>query len=318
MEKGRMLFSGPTAGLLDRPDLLRAVFLADSDRALAGAGITSANNGHGAAGGEGEGQPALGVTGLTVRFGGIRAVDDVSVHVDHGEIVGVIGPNGAGKSTLFDLISGYLPPSAGRVVLNGVDVTGVPTARRARAGLGRTFQDAHLFPALTVTETIAVAQERWVSVRDPMRAALRLPSAFDAEEAVHRRVDELVGLLNLGPYRDRLISELSTGTKRIVEIACALAQRPSVLLLDEPSTGLAQREAEALQPLLAVVQEHLGAAIFIIEHDTALLAAVADRIVAMDLGRVIADGPPASVLHDPTVLSSYLGPTPELAHGVHP
>jgi len=312
MEKGRMMFSGPTEGLLDRPDLLRAVFLAG-----AGVELAATSNGHRKAGTTDERAAALDVHEMSVRFGGIQAVDNVSVRVDDGEIVGLIGPNGAGKSTLFDLVSGFLSPGGGHVALGGVDVTDMSTAARARAGLGRTFQDAHLFPALTVEETIAVAQERWVAVRDPVREALRLPSAFDAEEAVHERADELIGLLNLERYRDVLIRELSTGTKRIVEIACALAQRPSVLLLDEPSTGLAQREAEALQPLLTVVREQLGAAIFIIEHDTALLAAIADRIVAMDLGQVIADGPPAHVLHDPVVLSSYLGPEP-VAHGVRP
>jgi branched-chain amino acid transport system ATP-binding protein len=140
-----------------------------------------------------------------------------------------------------------------------------------------------------------------------------LPSAFDADEAVSERTVELMELVNLTPYADVLVRELSTGTKRVVELACALAHRPTVLLLDEPSTGLAQREAEALQALLLVLREQLDATILIIEHDTALLEAVADRIVAMDLGRVIADGPPAGVLHDPLVLSSYLGPTPTVA-----
>jgi ABC-type branched-subunit amino acid transport system ATPase component len=292
------------------------VFLADADTAQVAGSNGECPVAADAAGAERP--PALQVTGMTVRFGGIQAVDDVSVHVNDSEIVGLIGPNGAGKSTLFDLISGLLVPFGGRVVLGGVDVSDASTAARARAGLGRTFQDAHLFPALSVEETIAVAQDRWIAVRDPVREALRLPAAFDAEEAVRERTEELLGLLNLDPYRDVLVRELSTGTKRIVEIACALAQRPSVLLLDEPATGLAQREAEALQPLLTVVREELGAAIFIIEHDTALLAAVADRIVAMDLGRVIADGSATSVLHDPVVLSSYLGPTAEVsAHVLH-
>ncbi|MBV8561417.1 MAG: ABC transporter ATP-binding protein, partial [Acidimicrobiia bacterium] len=177
----------------------------------------------------------------------------------------------------------------------------------ARAGLGRTFQDARLFPALSVRDTIAVAQERWVPVRDPVQPALWLPSAFDAQEAVDLRSQEIMDLVNLTGYADALVRELSTGTKRVVELACALAHRPSMLLLDEPSTGLAQGEAEALQSLLLLLREELDVTIFIIEHDTALLDAVADRIVAMDLGRVIADGPPSDVLHDPAVLACYLG-----------
>jgi branched-chain amino acid transport system permease protein len=297
MEKGRILFSGPTAELVDRPDLLRAVFLAGTGEGARSAASDIAVT-HG---------PALEATGLTVNFGGIRAVDDVSLRVDDHEIVGLIGPNGAGKSTVFDLLSGFVPPTAGRVALAGVDVTTMSPQRRAIAGLGRTFQDARLFPAMTVRETIAVAEERGVAVRDPVREALWMPSAFDAEEAVAKRADEIMDLLNLTRYGDSLVRELSTGTKRVVELACALAHRPSVVLLDEPSTGLSQREAEAMQALLLVLREQLDAAFLIIEHDTALLEAVADRIIALDLGRVIADGRASDVLHDPLVLSCYLG-----------
>ena len=300
MEKGRIMFSGPTAELSERSDLLRAVFLSGADGAVI----------HG--NGERpdisvEREPVLELTGLAVNFGGLRAVDDVSLRIADGEIVGVIGPNGAGKSTVFDLVSGFLRPTAGRVNMAGDDVSSLAPDQRARAGLGRTFQDARLFPALTVRDTIAVAQERSVAVRDPLRPALWLPSAFDAGEAVDERTQEIMELLNLTRYGDVLVRELSTGTKRVVELACALAHRPTVLLLDEPSTGLAQREAEGLQALLFVLREELDASILIIEHDTALLEAVADRIVAMDLGRVIADGRPAEVLHDPLVLTSYLG-----------
>ncbi|MBV9411481.1 MAG: ATP-binding cassette domain-containing protein, partial [Acidimicrobiia bacterium] len=297
MEKGRILFSGPTSELVDRPDLLRAVFLAGTgDGKAARQPDILVKQG-----------PALEAIDLAVNFGGIRAVEDVSFEVAEGEIVGLIGPNGAGKSTAFDLVSGFVAPTAGRVMLNGVDVTTLSPQRRAMAGLGRTFQDARLFPALTVRETIAVAQERWVPVHDPLRPALWLPSAFDAEEAVDHRAVEIMELLNLTQYQDTLVRELSTGTKRVVELACALAHRPSVVLLDEPSSGLAQREAEALQALLLVLREEREASFLIIEHDTALLEAVADRIVAMELGRVIAEGPPTDVLHDPLVLSCYLG-----------
>jgi len=160
---------------------------------------------------------------------------------------------------------------------------------------------------MTVEETIAVALERWTRVKDPVRPALHLPSAFDSEEKVQERVDELLGTLGLERFRNVFTGELSTGTKRIVELACTLAHGPKVMLLDEPSAGLAQREAEALQPLLFKMRDELGAALLVIEHDTALITAVSDRIVAMDIGRVIADDSPERVLHDPAVLSSYLG-----------
>jgi len=246
---------------------------------------------------------------VSVSFGGNRAVHDVSLAVVPHEAVGIIGPNGAGKTTLFDLVSGFLRADRGRVVLNGVDVTGMNPAGRAVRGLGRSFQDARLFPSLTVAEVIAVACERWVEARDPISAALHLPNAYDAERKVDARVDELLDLLGLGRYRSTFVRELSTGTRRIVDLACLLAHRPAVILLDEPSSGIAQRETEALGPLLRRIREATGAALVVIEHDMPLLRSVVDRLVAMDQGAVIADGPTADVLHDPLVVASYLGTT---------
>jgi branched-chain amino acid transport system ATP-binding protein len=242
-----------------------------------------------------------------VRFGGIRAVDDVSLSVAPGEIVGIIGPNGAGKTTLFDLVSGYVPPSGGRVLLAGEDITSMAPDRRARHGLGRSFQDARLFPAMTVEETIAVALERWVDVRDPFNAALRMPVFHDSELAVHHRVDELVELLGLDAFRSKFVRELSTGSRRVVDLACVVAHAPTVVLLDEPSSGIAQREAEALAPLLLRIRDTLGASLLVIEHDMPLVTSVADRMVALDQGRLIAEGAPAEVLEHPDVVASYLG-----------
>jgi branched-chain amino acid transport system ATP-binding protein len=231
----------------------------------------------------------------------------VSLTVAPTEVVGIIGPNGAGKTTLFDLVSGYLRPDDGRVRIGGVDVTDRNPAGRAARGLGRSFQDARLFPSMTVAEAIAVACERWVDARDPISAALHLPNAYDAERKVDARVDELLELLTLGRYRSTFVHELSTGTRRIVDLACLLAHRPAVILLDEPSSGIAQRETEALGPLLRRIHEGTGAALVVIEHDMPLLRSVVDRLVAMDQGAVIADGPTADVLHDPLVVASYLG-----------
>jgi ABC-type branched-subunit amino acid transport system ATPase component len=231
----------------------------------------------------------------------------VSIEVAAAEIVGVIGPNGAGKTTLFDLLSGYLAPDRGRIFLGPTDVTDEGPDQRARAGLGRSFQDARLFPGLTVEEAIAVACERWVAVRDPMSAALRLPWSYDSERAVDARVAELVELLGLGPHRTKLVRELSTGTRRVADLACLLAHRPTVILLDEPSSGIAQRETEALSPLLRRIRDETGASLVVVEHDIPLVRSVADRIVAMDRGAVIADGPPADVLRHEAVVTAYLG-----------
>ena len=183
----------------------------------------------------------------------------------------------------------------------------MPPPGRASAGLGRSFQDGRLFPGLTVDEAIAVALEQHVQVRDPIAATLHFPSVSDSEEQVHNRVDELIELLALGAYRDKFVRELSTGTRRVVDLACVLAQRPAVLLLDEPSSGIAQREAEALAPMLRRVRDELGASLLVIEHDLPLLGQISDRMIALDLGRVVAEGPPAEVIEHPAVVSSYLG-----------
>jgi branched-chain amino acid transport system ATP-binding protein len=250
---------------------------------------------------------ALRVVDLTVSFGGLRAVDGVSFEVAPQEIVGVIGPNGAGKTTLFDLLSGFVSPVGGRIVLAGRDVTGLRASVRSRRGLGRSFQDARLFGALTVDETIGAALERWVQVGDPLSAAFHLPNAYDSELAVRRRVDELVELLGLAPYRGLFVGELSTGTRRVVDLACLLAHRPRVVLLDEPAAGIAQREVEALAPLIRRIRDDMGASVVLVEHDIPLVEEVADRLIAMDRGRVLAIGRPADVLADPAVVSSYLG-----------
>jgi len=257
---------------------------------------------------------ALSVRGLSRRFGGLTAVNQVDVDAAEHEIVGFIGPNGAGKTTLFDLIGGTTPADAGRVELGGRDLSSATASERARSGLGRSFQDARLFPSLTVEETIAVALERWISSRDPVSAALHLPMAFDSEAEVDRRVAELIELMNLGPYRRKRIRELSTGSRRIVDLACVVAHRPTVVLLDEPSSGIAQREVEALGPVIERMRSEMGSALLVIEHDMNLLSSIADRIVAMDQGSVIAVGRPDDVLSHPAVVASYLGTDPTAFH----
>ncbi len=258
----------------------------------------------------GEARPVeirLRTAAISVGFGGNRAVDAVSIEVAAGEILGIIGPNGAGKTTLFDLLSGYLPPDEGTIHLDDIDVTAKGPDSRARAGLGRSFQDARLFPGLTVEEAIAVACERWIEVRDPISAALRLPWSYDSEAHIATRVAELVDLLGLQPHGSKLIRELSTGTRRVADLACLLAHRPTVILLDEPSSGIAQREAEALAPLLRRIRDQTGASLVIVEHDIPLVRSVADRLIAMDRGAVLANGLPDAVLSHPEVITSYLG-----------
>jgi ABC-type branched-subunit amino acid transport system ATPase component/MFS family permease len=298
LERGEVRFSGPTAELLERPDVLRSVFLSG-----ASVGERSASSGATAAGDA----VVLATREVVTSFGGIRAVDGVSIEVHEREIVGVIGPNGAGKTTLFDLISGFAPLYAGSIDVGGVDVSDRSPNGRARAGLGRSFQDARLFPELTVRETLAVSLERWVGNRSALAASLYLPPVFDSEQAVRERVDELIELLGLGDYERKFVRELSTGTRRIVDIACLVAHRPTVILLDEPTSGLAQREVEALAPVVRRLRDDMGAALLIVEHDIPFISSVADRLVAMDQGRVVTSGPPGEVLVHPQVVESYLG-----------
>ena len=316
MEKGQIRFHGPTAELLQRPDILRSVFL---EGAAAGAARAEGQLGDDQQVGRRSQQspadptrttPVLKVVGMRRSFGGIRAVDDVDLEVFPKEILGLIGPNGAGKTTLFDLICGFTSADAGAVLVDRQSLDGCTPATRARMGLGRSFQDARLFPALTVEETLAVALDRWVTSRDPVSAALRLPHSYRSERRTTARVAELVELMGLGPYRSKFVNELSTGTRRIVDLACVVAHQPVVVLLDEPSSGIAQREAEALAPVIRGIRDEMGCALVVVEHDMALLRSVADRMVALDQGAVVAEGPPAVVLEHPAVVASYLGSDP--------
>lgn len=307
MERGRIRFRGPTAELLERRDLLRSVFLGDVSTGDTGTKSGTGGSSRQALSAVPDAPARLTVTGLGRSFGGIDAVSDVSFTLHEGEILGFIGPNGAGKTTLFDLIGGSTPADQGSVLLAGRELASLSPSARARGGLGRSFQDARLFPSLTVEEAIAVALERWITWGGPISAALHLPMAFDSEAAIRERVDELIALMNLETFRHKRIRELSTGSRRIVDLACVVAHRPTVVLLDEPSSGIAQREVEALGPLLQRMRDDMGASLLVIEHDMNLLASIADRIVAMDQGTVIAVGPPEQVLADPAVIASYLG-----------
>jgi branched-chain amino acid transport system ATP-binding protein len=279
MESGRVRFDGPMAEL---PDLARARFLGrgPSRRTTLLRGRVD--------------EAALDVEHLSVHYGGIAAVDDVSLKVGAGEVLGIVGPNGAGKTTLFDAVSGFTP-STGRVLVGGVDVSGLRPDARARLGLARSFQSARLFPSLTVRETIATALERR-AVRNPAFTALALPAVRRSERLLQRRVENLVDLMGLALYADSFVSELSTGTRRAVDLACVLAAEPKVLLLDEPSSGLAQAEIEELGPTLRGVARQTGCAMLLIEHDLSLVAAVSSRMLALALGSVVADGAPDDVL----------------------
>jgi ABC-type branched-subunit amino acid transport system ATPase component len=251
-------------------------------------------------------RPALQATDVSVRFGGRLALDGVTIRAEHGEVVGLIGSNGAGKSTLMNVISGFIRPETGRIRLHDDDITTLPPHERARAGLGRVFQDARLFGDLTVTEAVKVALEgRERSETVP--SMLWLPPARRAERTKTAEAAELIGFLGLGRYADTFISSLSTGTRRIAELACLLALRPRVILLDEPTAGVAQRETEAFGPLLGRIATELSATLVVIEHDMPMIMSISDRIYCLSAGEVIASGAPMAVRDDPAVVAAYLG-----------
>jgi branched-chain amino acid transport system ATP-binding protein len=253
------------------------------------------------------GKLALDVREVSVSYGGVRAVDDVTFTASRGEIIGFIGPNGAGKTTVFDAVCGFVGTEGGRIVLDGEDVTELTPTERARKGLGRSFQDARLFGSLTVWETLACAFERHMSNEDPVSTALSLPWVRRSEKRVADRVEEIIELMGLTAFRDKFISELSTGSRRVVDLACVIAHEPTVLLLDEPSSGMAQKETEAMGPLLLRVKEATGCTMLLIEHDMPLVTSVSDELIALETGRVVVRGKPKAVTTDPRVVEAYLG-----------
>ena len=255
--------------------------------------------------GDDAGEVVMRAENVSVRFGGNQAVSQVSVEVHRDEIVGLIGTNGAGKTTLMNAVGGMVR-CEGRVELMGRDLTGVSAARRASAGLGRTFQGATLFPELTVRETVMVALE--ARGRTPfISTALHLPHTLVNERRRRAEADELIDWFGLGAHADHYVSDLSTGSRRIVELAGLLALDARVLCLDEPTAGVAQRETEAFAPLVRRIRSELGAGILLIEHDMTVIMGVSDRVYCLESGSVISAGTPDEVRNDPLVVASYLG-----------
>jgi ABC-type branched-subunit amino acid transport system permease subunit/ABC-type branched-subunit amino acid transport system ATPase component len=250
-------------------------------------------------------QPALLANLVSVTFGGNRAVRDVTFHVMPGELVGLIGTNGAGKSTLLNAVSGFVP-SVGRIEVMGTEVNDFPAHRRHRLGLGRGFQAAKLYPELTVRETLMVSLEaRERSQLIP--SMLALPQSIRAERTKRAQADEIISFLGLGAFADSTVTGLSTGTRRVVELGCLVAVDAHVLLLDEPTGGVAQKETEAFGPLIKRIQRELDAAVVVIEHDMPLVMSISDRVYCLEAGSVIAEGTPDEVRHNPLVIASYLG-----------
>jgi branched-chain amino acid transport system ATP-binding protein len=242
---------------------------------------------------------------LTRRFGGVVAVDHVSLRVAEGELAAVIGPNGAGKSTLFHLISGHLRPDGGRVVLRSRDISGVAPDQRARLGMAIAFQAVRLFRGMSVLENVMVGGHAWTH-HGFISAFLRLPSHRREESAIRAEAMHALQLVGLDAEADVLAESLPLGVQREVQIARALCGRPSVLLLDEPASGLRGAERERLAQLIEGLRQQ-GLSMLLVEHDVAFVTRLASRITVMDRGKVIAEGTPGEVRRDPAVVGAYLG-----------
>jgi branched-chain amino acid transport system ATP-binding protein len=300
MENGAIRFDGPVRDLISRGDIVKSTFLTHAVTSDLGIGRRAIQQST-------DRERVLDVSDVAISFGGVRALDGVSIAVDRGEVVGIVGHNGAGKSTLFDLVTGFETADRGSITFVGHDVTRMRPDARARLGMARSYQNVRLFPALTVRENIAAALERQLQSRSLVLAAAWSPTTRRAERRVARRVDNLIESLGLGPHAEKFVSELSTGMRRVVDIACVLGANPRLLLLDEPSSGLAQAEIEQLGPTIGRIVKETGCGMVVIEHDLGLIASTADRLVAMNLGSVIAEGTPSKVLDDKSVIESLLG-----------
>jgi branched-chain amino acid transport system ATP-binding protein len=238
---------------------------------------------------------------LSKSFGSLVAVDNVSLSVPAGSLHAVIGPNGAGKSTFFNLISGFFPPSAGRIVFDGQDVSRLSVTRRVAAGMARTFQITEIFPELGVAMNLRIAVE--AASGHPMQPWL----SRDAEARIEQRVDELVNQTGLKGKDDRKVGELSHGDQRAVEIGMALALKPKLLLLDEPTAGMGDQETEQIAGLLHRLHREQGLTIVLIEHDMQIVFRLADIITVLSEGHVLASGTPAEIARNEAVQAAYLG-----------
>jgi branched-chain amino acid transport system ATP-binding protein len=248
----------------------------------------------------------LKVAGLSMRFGGLLAVDGVAFEVMGDEVFAIIGPNGAGKTTVFNCVGGFYRPTTGAIVMDGKSITGLPSHRVARHGLVRTFQNVRLFKQLTVLENLLVAQHTQVETR-LLPGLLKLKSYRQAEADAKSRAAQWLDFMGLREYANREAGNLAYGHQRRLEIARCMITRPRLLMLDEPAAGLNPQEKQDLQKLIDRLRREFGVAVLLIEHDMSLVMGVSDRILVMEHGKPIVTGTPQAVRNDERVIKAYLG-----------
>ena len=248
----------------------------------------------------------LEISAISLRFAGVRALTDVSLHVEKGELFSIIGPNGAGKTSMLNVITRVFDPSAGRVMFEGQDITTLPRHRVVHSGIARTFQNIELFEGGTVLDNLLLGRHRFDHGSFAAQW-LWTPAVRRAEEQSRAEVEEVIDLLDLMPHRNSPVAGLPYGVRKVVELARALATQPRLLLLDEPASGLNPEETRDLAFWIDDIQKDLGITVIMVEHDMSLVSEAADRVLCMNMGQVLALGTPEAVQSDPAVIAAYLG-----------
>ena len=266
--------------------------------------------------GKAEDGPVLEAAGVSLRFGGVRALTDVSFRVDRGEVFSIIGPNGAGKTSMVNCVSGRYRPTEGRIRFEGRDITRLPTRKRAAIGIGRTFQNLALFGHMTVLENIMVGRHHLLR-KGFLPGMLWWVGGARGEEIAHRReVEEIIDFLEIQHVRKAVAGTLPYGLRKRVELARAVALKPKLILLDEPMAGMNLEEKEDMARYILDLNEEWGMTVLMIEHDMGVVVDISHRVMVLDFGRKIADGVPDAVLADPHVRRAYLGEADEVVHDV--